>query len=97
VHVLRVGQLFSTKERVESVWHHESPVFNCIAVDAVVRQSSFRRTYSSVALFSNDNKQYSVDISVGDGNESERWQYEVTCVILWRHCKNYVMTFLFCS
>jgi hypothetical protein len=74
-------QLFSTKERVESIWHHESPNFNCIAVDAVVRYAFHRKTYRSVALFSNNDKQYSVDISKGDSADSERYQFEVRSLL----------------
>ena len=53
---LNKSQLFYSKARVESVWHHESKHFNCISVDAVnsiaaVRRDSGRHAISHAALF----------------------------------------------
>ena len=75
--ILFTDQLFSTKERIETVWHHESPTFVCVAVDSIVfpgvaGQSSKR--FCSAALFSMDNQLYSIDIG---SNDADRFQLEV--------------------
>lgn len=41
--------IFQTKARVECIWHHESPSFSCVAVDAVLSSSGQR--YAHIALF----------------------------------------------
>lgn len=67
------GQLFSRKARIETVWHHESATFNCIAVDATSRSGPGQR-FVMAALFCLDGRIYSIDIGT---SEEKRMQLEV--------------------
>ena len=82
--------MFSTKERIESVWHHESVTFNCIDVDATVRKipGTISKLYNAVALFSDNDERFSIDVSSDGPSGTNRDQYEV-CINRGADCCSY--------
>ena len=76
------SHLFYTKGRLETIWHHESPYFSCIATDATkIRNSQDHEQYLHCGLFMYDSNAIALGslkpVTLSNGSRTQQYKYAI--------------------